>query len=254
MKRVIIIAALLASACGARQKVRVITSTEVAGTGLPQLFVRRFSAESEVPVDLQIIDAAALRTRDLHKKPVIVLTNDAALIARLEPAARLHATFARDDYVILGPKSDPADVRDAGNAPEAFRRIVAHDSAFCSAVDIPRFRARESEIWLAANVDRFADHRYRPCHGDTAQLLRDIASRNGYALVDRAALASLGTLHSVVLLENTPLLRNDYVILLTGGRKPERNADWFVQWVMSYRGRDIVEHYRVNGEKRFSVP
>ncbi|MFZ2493173.1 MAG: hypothetical protein WA208_16955, partial [Thermoanaerobaculia bacterium] len=77
-----------------------------------------------------------------------------------------------------------------------------------------------------------------------------------YTIVDRgSAEAAERERRLSVLFEGTPMLQNDYTILLMAPpRKVPRNAEWFVQWVMSYRGREVVDRHRINGEKRFFKP
>lgn len=247
---------LLLAACGrpGSEKVHVLTSTEVAGTGMPQLLLSRFRAESGVNAELQIVEASALRQRDYGKRAAVVITNDPETVRALAPLVRLQAVFARDGFVIVGPKSDPAHVRDAGDADEAFRRIIDSKRTFCSAASTPRFRARESQIWPKAGREPREQRRYLLCRGDGKPFFRELERRRAYALVDIAALAAVpGSDRPAVLLEGTPLLRNDYSVLLLSRRKA-RNAEWFVQWVMSYRGRETVEQHRIDGKKRLFVP
>ncbi|HEX7151699.1 MAG TPA: hypothetical protein VF618_09445 [Thermoanaerobaculia bacterium] len=223
---------LLLAACRreTRDPVLVVTSAEVAGTGLPQLLTQRFAAESGVPVELRIVDV-------VEEQEAVLVTNDAALVQRLRPRARLTTTFARDDFLIAGPRSDPAGVARAKTAPEAFRRIAEGKRAFCSASGIPRYRAREAAIWKAAGVDPRTNRRYRLCHGDPATLLRDTASRRAYTIIDRSAPVPK---ELKVLLQGTPLLRNDYTAMLMTRKRKPRNAEWFMQWLMSYRGRAVI--------------
>ncbi|HET7437074.1 MAG TPA: hypothetical protein VFN10_20355 [Thermoanaerobaculia bacterium] len=258
MRRLALFAVLLLlAACNGDKKapVQIWTSTEVAGTGLPQLLAKRFSAESGVATSLHVMEEATLRARSFGKQPDVVITNDAELLAKLRPNARLVDTFAHDDYLLVGPSFDPARVRTAATAAEAFGRIVKRDRPFCSATDVPRYRAREAKIWAAAAIDpRKEDRRYRLCRGNEASLLQEIARLHAYAIVDAAAWREAGPPKNVaVLLEGKPLLRNDYLIVLLTTRKAT-SAEWFLEWVMSYRGLETVQQYRIEGRKRFFGP
>ncbi|MFZ2490927.1 MAG: hypothetical protein WA208_05545, partial [Thermoanaerobaculia bacterium] len=129
---IVAVVLLLAAACRreSREPVRVITSTEVAGSGLPQRLTETFSSSSGVRTVLQVIDADSLRGRPFDREPLVVITNDRDLVARISPRARLAAPFARADFVVVGPNSDPARVKAAKTAPDAFRRIAASQRAF----------------------------------------------------------------------------------------------------------------------------
>ena len=242
---------LLACRRDATRPVHLYTSTEVAGTGLPQMLVQRFSASSGVKVELQVVTAEELRRRDFDP-PAVVLTNDVRLVQSLRGRARLVATIARAGFAVVGPKSDPARIRGLASAPAAFRRITERKRAFCSAADVPAFRAREAAIWDAAGVDPRENRRYRLCHGDPARLLEDVAIRRGYVLVDRAAAAALPPRAGLaVLLEDDALLRDEYTLAMFAGRRPPRNTGWFVQWAMSLKGRELIERHRVEGRRIF---
>jgi hypothetical protein len=54
----------------------------------------------------------------------------------------------------------------------------------------------------------------------------------------------------VPLLQRTPLLRSDVVVLLSASPTPRPNADWYVQWIMSIRGRDAIQRYRYGDDQR----
>ena len=139
--------------------------------------------------------------------------------------------------------------RDAG------RRIARAGRAFCAPVDVPRYRAREAAIWAEAGIDPQTNRRYRPCRGDGRRLIGDTASRNGYTIIDRSVASAVGNQPRLaVLFEGTPMLRNDYWVILIAGRRGRSNAEWFVQWVMSHRGRSVVEQHRIDGERRFFSP
>jgi ABC-type tungstate transport system permease subunit len=63
----------------------------------------------------------------------------------------------------------------------------------------------------------------------------------------------IGEIDLSSLVEQTPLLRKDVTMMLTASERRRANAQWFVQWVMSYRGREAIERYRYDGDRRLFV-
>ena len=134
------------------------------------------------------------------------------------------------------------------------RRIARKDRAFCSPSDVPELRYRELQLWEASPAEPDDNRRYRSCHGTPAEVLREASRLNAYTLTDRATFESIRKdVRLVPLLQGTPLLHNDVAILLIGRGQARPDAEWFVQWVMSYRGREEIDRYRYQGGRRLFV-
>jgi len=255
MKRATAAAAmfLLAFSCKRAEEkhpVELITTPEVLATGLVQHVVDVFAHQSHVQVHVRTVPFAQLAAS--ADAADVVVTGDAATPQALERAGkvRLHNRFAFDDFAVVGPTRDPARVHRARNAPEAFRAIAARRRAFCAPVDVAALRKRELEIWAAAAVDPHEDKRYRDCRGDTATVLAEAERRSGYTLTYRAAAEHE---RSKVLLSGTPMLRDPFTILLLRRPRPNKDAEWLVEWVMSFRGREVVQSFAAPDGRRFYV-
>lgn len=82
-------------------------------------------------------------------------------------------------------------------------------------------------------------------------MLEEASRRGAYTLTDRATFEAAGKAVDLVpILQGTPLLHNDLALLLLRTPKRNPNAEWLVQWVMSYRGCDAIERYRYDGGRR----
>lgn len=254
------IALLLAAAlagCGRRAEratVTIATTPDVAASGVVQMLAGRFAAESKVPAHVIVTEERLIP--DLVRDGVadVVLTTSPALRDTLQRAAlvRLEQTVAYNDFLLLGPRRDPARAGGAKSAAEALRRIARRDRAFCSPADVPELRHREALLWEASPAAPGDDRRYRECRGTALEVLREASRRGAYTLTDRSTFERAGREVSLVpLLQGTPMLRNDLLVVLARPAQRHTNAEWFVQWVMSYRGRDAIERYRYDGEQRF---
>jgi tungstate transport system substrate-binding protein len=236
-----------------KRPVHVVTTPEVLSSGLVQHLVDVFARQSNVRVELRGVPSAQLVQSAADAD--VVVAGDAATAQALRQGgkARLLNTFAFDDFVIAGPSRDPAHVRRAGSAPEAFRNVASRRRAFCAPVDVAPLRGRELEIWSAAGVDPHRNKRYRHCRGDAAAVLAESERREAYTLVDRATAENARLSKLKVLMSGTPMLRDPFTIVLIRQAKPYKDAEWLVEWVMSFRGREVVQSFAASGGRRFYV-
>ena len=255
-----VVAALTMPGVGCRKKpslpVEIATTPEIAQTGLVQSLTATFQRQSGVAMKLRIVEEEeALRLARARNVQVIVTDHpDSPRMYR--NLARLSGPFAFDDFTILGPSRDPAHVRLAGGAVDALRRIAKRRAPFCSPVDVAHIRRREKALWTAAGVDP-KSLRYSECHGDAVEALREAGEKEAYTISDTVTTAAVGKNVDIeVLLEGTTRLHDDYSAVLvahTSRTRRDRDAEWFVQWLTSYRGREAVQSYLVDGMQRFSV-
>lgn len=252
---VLAVCALLACGRGEdRTAVTVATTPDIGGMGIAAMLADSFATESKTVTRLIITEERFIP--DLVRSGVadVVLTTSPSLRRELEQGklVRLAQTVAYNDFLLVGPKRDPAGAGKAKTAPEALGRIARRDRAFCSPVDVPDLRHREALLWEASTVPAADDRRYRPCPGNAQEVLQEASRRNGYTLTDRATFEAAGRKVDLEpLLQGTPLLHNDLMVVLARPKRRHANAEWFVQWLMSHRGRDAVDRYRYHGGRRF---
>lgn len=244
-------------ACGRREErtsVTIATTPDVAGSGLVQQLAGRFAAESKLPAHLIVTEERLIPDLVRNGTAGVVLTTSPALRDALRRASlvKLDQAIASNDYLLLGPRRDPARARGAKTAAEALRRIARRDRAFCSPVDVPELRHRESILWEASPAQPDDNRRYRECRGTALEVLQEASRRGAYTLTDRATFELAGKdVRLVPLLQGTSLLNNDLMVILARPAQPRTNAEWFVQWLMSYRGHEEIDRYRYEGGRRF---
>jgi tungstate transport system substrate-binding protein len=163
-----------------------------------------------------------------------------------------------NDFVIVGPKSDPAKVGGGKDVLEALRRIAASQSTFVSRGDKSGTHAAELRYWKDAGVD--LDAKKGPWYKDTGSgmgpTLNTASSMNGYALTDRGTWLSFknrGDL--VVLVEGDQRLFNQYGVMLVNPAKhphvKKELGQQFVDWVVSPQGQAAIAGYKIGGEQLF---
>jgi tungstate transport system substrate-binding protein len=163
-----------------------------------------------------------------------------------------------NDFVLIGPKSDPAKVAGGKDITEALKRIDAAKAPFVSRGDKSGTHMAELALWKASGID--IDATKGPWYRDTGQgmgpALNTASSMNGYILTDRGtwlAFKNRGELGIVV--EGDKRLFNQYgVILVNPDKHPSVKKDLgqqFIDWIVSAEGQDAIAGYKIGGEQLF---
>jgi tungstate transport system substrate-binding protein len=163
-----------------------------------------------------------------------------------------------NDFVIVGPSSDPADIRGLKNADEAFAQIAAKGALFASRGDGGTYRM-ELRLWKLAGVEPAGESWYRNVDQGIGATLNFAAALNAYAITDRATWANLKNKQNLeILSEGDSVLFNLYgSILVNPAKWPEvkfNEANIWQQWLTSRAGLDAITSYRIAGEELFFPP
>jgi tungstate transport system substrate-binding protein len=237
--------------------VEVALTNEIAGSGLVQTLIGTFEHKSAVHVNLRIVDRDKAFALARDRVVQVVFTAEPEAVRHYAPVARLASPFAARDFAIAGPDRDPAVVRRAEGTSEALRAIAKRRARFCSAVDAADLRERELQLWASAGLDPSRLPRHADCHGSVLTALQHAAALKAYTLTDASAATAAGTKFDIkVLRRGPPDLHDVYSVILVDHVpriRRDQDAEWLVQWVMSYQGRDAVQSYRLDGIQPFSV-
>jgi len=163
-----------------------------------------------------------------------------------------------NDFVLIGPQSDPAKIRGGKDILEALRKIKTVGAPFVSRGDRSGTHMAELALWKIANVD--IEKEKGPWYRDTGQgmgpALNTAAAMNAYILADRGTWISFknrGELAIVV--EGDKRLFNQYGVMLVNPTKhPSVKKDLgqvFVDWVISPEGQKTIAGYKIGGEQLF---
>ncbi len=163
-----------------------------------------------------------------------------------------------NDFVLIGPKSDPAKIGGGKDILEALKKIQAAQAPFVSRGDKSGTHMAELALWKAAAID--LDKARGPWYRDTGQgmgpALNTASSMNAYLLADRGtwlAFKNRGDL--TILVEGDKRLFNQYgVMLVSPDKHPHVKKDLgqvFVDWVVSPEGQQAIAAYKIDGEQLF---
>ena len=163
-----------------------------------------------------------------------------------------------NDFVLIGPKGDPAKVAGAKDIVAAFRKIQGAQAPFVSRGDKSGTHAAELRLWKDAGID-LAGARgpwYRETGSGMGPALNTASSMNAYIFADRGTWLNFknrGELTIVV--EGDNRLFNQYgVILVNPARHPHVKKDLgqaFIDWIVSEEGQRVIADYKIGGEQLF---
>ena len=162
-----------------------------------------------------------------------------------------------NDFVLVGPKGDPAGTR-GKDIVEGLKKVAAANAPFISRGDKSGTHAAELRYWRAAGIDapatRFAP--YRECGCGMGPALNIASSSDAYVLADRGTWLSFRNRGQLaVLVEGDRRLFNQYgVIVVNPARHPHVKvglAQAFADWIVSPAGQGVVASYRIGGEQLF---
>ncbi|MEX2475315.1 substrate-binding domain-containing protein [Marinobacter sp.] len=163
-----------------------------------------------------------------------------------------------NDFIIIGPKADPAKIADAPDAIEALQRIRQAGAKFASRGDDSGTHKTERSLWQAADIDPEpgSGQWYLETGSGMGSTLNTGVGLGAYVLTDRATwIAFANKQDSAILFEGKPALFNQYGIIPVNADKcPSTNhkaAETFTQWLLSETGQAAIAAYRVKGQQLF---
>jgi tungstate transport system substrate-binding protein len=163
-----------------------------------------------------------------------------------------------NDFVLVGPKSDPAKIAGGKDILEALRKIKAQSAPFVSRGDRSGTHMAELALWKQSGIDIAAGK--GPWYRDTGQgmgpALNTASSMNGYILADRGTWISFKNRGDLaILVEGDQRLFNQYgVILVNPARHAHVKKDMgqaFIDWVVSPEGQNAIAGYKIGGKQLF---
>jgi tungstate transport system substrate-binding protein len=170
-----------------------------------------------------------------------------------------HGVDRRDvmynDFVIVGPKSDPDGLKTAKTAVEAFKAIAKGKADFISRGDDSGTNKKEKRLWKAAGITPKGKWYIEAGQGMGA-VLQMAFQKKAYTLTDRGTyLAFTGKIDLVVLFQGDKALFNPYGIIAVNPKKyPKVNykmAKKFIDYVTGPKGQKIIGDYKRNGKQLF---
>ena len=163
-----------------------------------------------------------------------------------------------NDFVLIGPKSDPAKVAGGDNITAALAKIQAAQAPFVSRGDRSGTHMAELDLWKASGIDldKVKGTWYRDVGQGMGPALNTAAAMNAYILSDRGTWISFKNRGDLVIsVEGDKRLFNQYGVMLVNPAKhpnvKKELGQQFIDWLVSPEGQKTIAEYKIGGEQLF---
>jgi len=264
MKRTLVILIALALLLGCvglsgQQKGRIVlaTTTSTYDSGLLDFLLPEFEKENGIRVDvLSLGTGEAIATAGRGDADLALVHSKSAEEKFLQDGGGIHRVGVMyNDFVVVGPKEDPAGIGGEKNVTVAFQKIAATNSLFISRGDNSGTHIKEKELWKNAGN---RTKNYLEVGSGMGDTLRITGEKQAYTISDRATWISMREkLLLELLVEGDKSLLNPYGLLLTNPEKhPNVNykgALKLVKFLLSERVQKRISEF-VKGNETLFVP
>jgi len=261
IKHVIFILILLTT--GAQAQTRFITVASTTSTEQSGLFKHLLPAyEKKTGVQVRVVALGTGQALDMARRGdadvvfVHAKSAEERFIAEGYGVKRLPVMY--NDFVLVGPKSDPARIAGGKDILEALRKIKGTTAPFVSRGDHSGTHMAELALWKQSGIDIASDK--GPWYRDTGQgmgpALNTASSMNGYILTDRGTWISFKNRGDLaILVEGDQRLFNQYGVILVNPEKYKHVkkdlGQAFIDWVVSPDGQKAIADYKIGSEQLF---
>jgi len=250
---------LLAMPAFAIEHLRLATTTSTENSGLLAELLPPFEKANDCHIDVIAVGTGkALKLGETGDVDVVLVharSKEDKFVAAGYGVDRRDVMY--NDFVILGPKSDPAGIKGLKDAVAAMTRIALTQATFVSRGDDSGTNTRELQLWKAAGIKAEGDW-YLEAGRGMGEVLTMADERRGYTLSDRGTyLAYRDKIDLGIMVEGDKRLFNPYgVIMVNPARHPHVKVDLarkFMDFLTSDTGRKLITGYRRGGEQLFYV-
>jgi tungstate transport system substrate-binding protein len=250
----------MAPNAGAQKFITVASTTSTEQSGLFRHILPLF--EKKTGIQVRVVALGTGQALDMGRRgdaDVVFVHDQAAeekFVADGFGVRRIEVMY--NDFVLIGPKSDPAGVGGRKDITEALKRIRERQASFVSRADRSGTHAAELRLWKLTGIDIAAAKGpwYRETGSGMGPALNTASSMNAYILADRGTWLSFRNRGELaILVEGDRRLFNQYGIMLVNpARHPHVKKDLgqvFIDWIVSSEGQKAIGEYRIGGEQLF---
>jgi tungstate transport system substrate-binding protein len=238
----------------------VASTTSTQDSGLFEYLLPIFTKKTGIAVKVvaqgtgQALDTA--RRGDADVVFVHAKTQEEKFLAEGQGVKRFPVMY--NDFVLIGPKSDPAGIKGMKDVAKAFQTIKDKQASFISRGDRSGTHSAELKLWKDAGIDIEKDKGawYKAIGQGMGAALNTAGAGNAYVLSDRGTwihFKNKGDLQ--ILVEGDKRMFNQYGVMLVNPEKhPNVKKDYgqqFIDWLVSPEGQKAIANYKINGEQLF---
>ena len=249
-----------AGASAERASIVIQSTTSTANSGLYDYLLPLFEESHDIKVNVVAVGTGqAIRNAMRGDGDILLVhaeSDEKQFVADGWGVERFDLMF--NDFVLVGPASDPAGLQRADSVSEALKRISLSGVFFASRGDDSGTHKKELALWRSAGIDPSgaSGDWYRETGSGMGATLNVAVGMNAYCLTDRATWISFANKQGLkVLYEDDPPLFNQYGITLVDPKKhPHVNVkagQAFVDWMTGEAGQTAIAGFRRSGQQLF---
>jgi tungstate transport system substrate-binding protein len=224
MRSICLLLAIVVAGCKAEQpskSITLATTTSTRDSGLLDALLPVFRKQTGIEVKVVAVGSGQALELGRRGDADVLLTHSPAAEDKFmaEGSGVDRRAVMYNDFILIGPPGDPAQVKGKKSIAEAFATIAKEQARFVSRGDESGTHQAERRIWKQADVKPEGQW-YLQAGAGMGQVIRMADEKRGYTLSDRGTfLAQRKGLDLAILVEGDPLLRNDYSVTLVNPEK-----------------------------------
>ena len=236
------------------------STTSVRDSGLYDYILPEFSRENQIDVRVVAVGTGqAIKNAQRCDADVLIVHHKQSEEKLVREGFGLwRKEFMYNDYVLIGPKSDPGNVKGTQSIIEALESISENKLNFISRGDDSGTHKKESFLWMSYGVKPNPKNNkwYLSVGQGMGGAINVAVNKEAYILSDRSTWLSFNNKKNhVILVENEPLLFNYYGVIPINpkkcvGAKLEK-VKLFVEWLTSSKTKRLIASFRINDEQLF---
>lgn len=262
LRQIIVTVALFVQALGlayAQKSIVVSSTTSTEQSGLFSHILPPFEKKNGIQVRVVAVGTGQALEIGRRGDADVVFVHDKAAEDKFvaEGFADKRIEVMYNDFVLIGPKSDPAKVAGGKDIQAALKKIAESKSTFVSRGDKSGTHAAELRYWKGADITVSANLPwYKETGSGMGPALNTASGMNGYILSDRATWLTFKNRGDLaILVQGDPKLFNQYGVMLVSSAKhsnvKKAEGQAFIDWLISKEGQDMIASYKVGGEQLF---
>jgi tungstate transport system substrate-binding protein len=264
LKRLAAAAAIAVACCGSAlaqdRSITVASTTSTEQSGLFGYLLPRFSEASGIQVKVVAVGTGQALDIGRRGDADVVFVHDKPAEEKFlgEGFATRRNDVMYNDFIVVGPRADPAHLAGDKDVADALRKIAAAKAPFISRGDRSGTHEAELRLWKIAGIDVAAAKGdwYREIGQGMGPALNMASSTNAYLLSDRGTWLSFKNKGDLAILtEGDKRLFNQYGVMLVNPAKhptvKAKDGQAFIDWLISPKGQETIAGYKVGGEQLF---
>ena len=259
----VLVVALAAAGASAETRIRMASTTSTQNSGLFDYLLPIFEKKTAIKIDVVAVGTGA--SIEIGKRGdadvVFVHAKEQELKAVEEGFFVNRHDVMYNDFVVIGPTSDPAKIKGIKSAADAFKKIAESGKPFVSRGDKSGTNTKELSLWKKTGIEPAGQKWYLEVGQGMEKTQRIADEKRAYTLTDRGtwlATKDKDKLDMVIVLEGDPVLFNQYGVMAVNPEKNKtvkyKEAMEFVNWIISKEGQGVIAAFKDKNGNALFIP